>query len=410
VVAFMRFLVHKTDEYQGYWDNIVAAAGEGQKKTRRRRSLNEVNRNHKRWLEEEWNDDFHLDKLSHPELHRRWFGKNILDWLNGLFKTEVKTDVGLTKNIQETFTAILLHEKYECQMEYGKMEGILDARASATVDISTTFGMTIITTLSLPLDLSQSYLYFKNKGEVTAVFKLDARGNAIFDSGDFELANIPVPGAGFRIPKIMSVGPSFRLYASTNAEINMVGTVEARVKIAQWDIKQTYPIANDDYAPRNNGNDMEGGANIQDLMKPEFDYRVAAEGMIAAHLKPALSFGLEIDPYWMTGGNAKVELLADAYVRVDASAEYSSDPNSCQFQYGVRAGGRLIARAEAPKSLKWGPATYALAEFEVPIVQGGNCPSRGRWLDGEWVTSPSQANLSLLSPPSSSSLGKRGQV
>lgn len=95
-------------------------------------------------------------------------------------------------------------------MEHGRLDAVLDVRASAKVDIDTTFGMTIITTLSFPLKLDNSYLYFKNKGEVTAVFKIDAKGRATFDTKDFQLANIPIPGAGFRIPKILTVGPTFR--------------------------------------------------------------------------------------------------------------------------------------------------------------------------------------------------------
>lgn len=41
-----------------YWDGIVDKAADTKK--RRKRSLHEVNGNHRRWLEEEWRDDAHL--------------------------------------------------------------------------------------------------------------------------------------------------------------------------------------------------------------------------------------------------------------------------------------------------------------------------------------------------------------
>jgi chitinase len=52
---------------EGYWDKVVdKAAG-----TKRKRSLDDVGGNHKRWLEETWREDYHSG-LS-EELHKRWF-------------------------------------------------------------------------------------------------------------------------------------------------------------------------------------------------------------------------------------------------------------------------------------------------------------------------------------------------
>ena len=54
-----------------YWDNVVAAAST---KRKSKRSLSNFDGNHKRWLEEEWRDDYYGGALSHEELHKRWFG------------------------------------------------------------------------------------------------------------------------------------------------------------------------------------------------------------------------------------------------------------------------------------------------------------------------------------------------
>ncbi|KAF2416681.1 hypothetical protein EJ08DRAFT_666620 [Tothia fuscella] len=369
---------------EGYWDNIVAAAADKSRKKMKKRSLDDVGGNHKRWLEEEWRDDYHLDKISLEHLHKRWFGKDVIDWLSGFLGRGVKVDSSLSSRFKEKFTAILLHEKYQCQLEFGKLEAILDVRASASVDITTTF------------DLSQSFLYFKNKGEIEAIFRLDAKGKAVFDSGNFELANVPIPGAGFRIPKILSVGPSFRLYASANAEVNLAGSLEARVKVAKWDIYQTYPIANEKYEPDSKSKAIDAGVNKIGLVEPSFDARFATNGNIEAHLKPALSFGIEIHPQWKVGGNTKVELLIDSYVRVEASAEFDNKDNSCPFQYGIFAGGKVVAQAEAPERFRWGKKAFELAHIERAIVEGGSCPKSS---SARWTAEPptgTNASLTLL--------------
>ena len=57
-----------------YWDGVVDKAADTKK--RRKRSLDEVKGNHRRWLEEEWRgDDAHFGGLSKDGLHKRWFGE-----------------------------------------------------------------------------------------------------------------------------------------------------------------------------------------------------------------------------------------------------------------------------------------------------------------------------------------------
>jgi chitinase len=59
----------------GYWNTVVDKAANTKK--RRKRSLHEVNGNHRRWLEEEWRDDAHFGALSKEDLHKRWFGRSV---------------------------------------------------------------------------------------------------------------------------------------------------------------------------------------------------------------------------------------------------------------------------------------------------------------------------------------------
>lgn len=64
----------------GYWDGVVDKAATHQRK----RDLSEHRNNHKRWLEEAWREDMHGGHLDHDELHKRWFGSDVLDWLKGI--------------------------------------------------------------------------------------------------------------------------------------------------------------------------------------------------------------------------------------------------------------------------------------------------------------------------------------
>lgn len=61
----------------GYWDEIVNKARDH----KRKRSLDDFGGNKRRWLEDVWREDLHVAGLSREELHKRWFGSDVLNWL-----------------------------------------------------------------------------------------------------------------------------------------------------------------------------------------------------------------------------------------------------------------------------------------------------------------------------------------
>ena len=105
--------------------------------------------------------------------------------------------------------------------------------------MSTSFGFTLITALGPPpLDLSKSFLHFNNEGEIEAIFTLDVVARVDWDSGVFTLAaltlaTLPLPGASFRIPGIVTIGPHFNLDGRFKAGVAVEGRVEARVTLAE---------------------------------------------------------------------------------------------------------------------------------------------------------------------------------
>lgn len=355
----------------GYWDSVVNKAGE----TKRKRSLAEHGGNHKRWLEDEWRDDMHFGGLSsREELHKRWFGSDIIEWLRNIVGVATGTQ-GLSHSIDEKLTAVLIDEQWgPCPVGGASVQANLNAKAQAEIKVDTNFGLTIITTLAFPPDLSNSYLYFRNKGEVTAKFTLDAIASVTFDTGPKELFGMDnFPGATFTVPGILTVGPNFKLLASVDASLVLAGHLESQVNIVSWEVQQTYPQQSSEYEPK--GLDSPDRDGTQILGEPTFDYSVSARGEVTAHLMPTFTFGIDFEPRWKVD-SCKVDLVADGWIRLMASAELSSNPATCPFTYGVDAGADLYAKLTVPSVFNWGSdQIFNIGQIPAKqIVQGGSCP------------------------------------
>ena len=376
---------------------------------KRKRSLADVSGSHRRWLEEEWREDAHFSGLDKRDLQARWFGDDIIDWLKGLLNSNIKPE--FTHDIDQSFTAILLRERWDCRVNGVDLSAKLDASATANVRVATSFGLTLITTLRLPLDLSQSYLYFKNKGDVSAVFTLDAVGKAVFSSGDFKIGGLDnFPGATFSIPKLLTVGPNFVLNAAVDAEVTLAGRLESRVDIASWEIQQTYPNQNSDWDPKALDEPSRDGTGLEGVRQPTFDFSVTANGEITAHLKPTFEFGIVFDQRWDVD-SAKVDVVADGWVRLKAAAGISSGGN-CPFTYGIDVGADLYARAEAP-SLGWKRRSFPIASASPKSLKaGGTCPvssqRRVRSIDSGPISEYASVDHVGYTNNSSHQLAKRG--
>lgn len=146
-------LVWDDRNQEGYWDRIVAAPSSKKLK----RSLSDVKGNHRRWLEEEWRDDYHFGAVDREELRKRWFGEGVVDWLRELLNINIKVEK--RHDYEEEVSAIILQEDWTC----GAFKAKLDAVVTAGIQMSTSFGFTIITTLGSNMDLSQSFLHFNNE-------------------------------------------------------------------------------------------------------------------------------------------------------------------------------------------------------------------------------------------------------
>ena len=353
----------------GYWDKVVDKAAK-----KRKRSLEGFEGSHKRWLEDAWREDVHGGLITREELHARWFGSDIVDWLKGILNGV--TDAPLVSNTySDDFTLILLDEKVgPCPMgpQGTLVSGNLNVQAQTHVEIDTNFGFTLITTLSFPPDLSNSYLYFRNKGKVTAKFTAQAAATATFDSGDIKLLSADQFGAAFAVPGILTIGPNFQLFGNVQGQVTLGAYFESNVNLAQWDVRQTYPDADHDWDPEASKDPDRDGT--QELLSPEWQYGISAAGFITAHVKPTVTFGIDFNKNFIPVDSCTVSLVADGYITFHASASTGSSGSS--FCYGIDAGADLYASVQAPSLFGWslGRPHYQIAQSPPIIIVPQTCP------------------------------------
>ncbi|OTA92708.1 glycoside hydrolase family 18 protein [Hypoxylon sp. CO27-5] len=376
---------------EGYWDEIVNKAGE---KRRKKRSLDEFGGSHRRWLEHTWREDHKGGLMSRSELHERWFGEDVVAWLKGLFSV---ADVAplIDHSISQTFTAILLQEQFQCNYGGVNVEANLDVKVDLNAKIDTQFGLTIITKLttgSLLPDLSQSFMYLRNRGDIDATFTIDAIVKTSYDTGDKELFGLQNFNALFSVPGIITVGPNFRLLGSVNMDISVSGHIEAAVKVASWDTRITFPDQGSDYNPKN----LKDPDPTTQSGKPTFDWSVEANGQITAHVKPLVSFGITWGAVFNKVPNCEVDLVVDGYATVYLKASTKTS-SVC---YGVNTGANLYAQLDAPSQLNWilPSNPWILGQWSAPIIPE-TCPISASARDTETL---------LIEPPKSRVLGDRG--
>jgi chitinase len=189
----------------GYWDKVVDKAAD---KRKVKRDLSQHNGNHRRWLEDAWREDVSVYGHAHEELHKRWFGSDVISWLKGLLNGDSDgLDVPIISNTYvDDFTVLILDEVFpDCPIgpKGTTVSGKLKVQATTHVEIETNFGFTLITSLAT-FDLSNSYLYFRNRGDVSAKFTADAVAQASWQSGDITLFSADRFGATFSVPGIVS--------------------------------------------------------------------------------------------------------------------------------------------------------------------------------------------------------------
>ncbi|KAI8173809.1 Chitotriosidase-1 [Colletotrichum sp. SAR 10_75] len=345
-----------------------------------RRTLQDVSRNPVRWLKKEFRDDFHHDKIASRDLHERWFGKSILEWLAALVKPEIKRK--FTHKYDDSVTAKLFNESWNCpsSVEGVNYDGHLLSQAVLNIKVESSFGFTLIVeSLTLPLNLENSYLTFYNKGKVTGVVTLEALARVTYEMKKVIL-NLPFPGASFKIPRIATISPQLTVEGSIDAFLRIASLIETKLEIAKWEVRQVMPDASA-YTPDlidNSKLSLDRTGDFSGIQKPEFYAGVTASGDVIFKLSAAAEFGVRFVERW------DVPPAAAAVVgEVSPTTKFAagiSTSGTCHFTYGLDVGARLFARATAPDPFGtgWSGGEVDLTDkYERTIIKGGTCPDLG---------------------------------
>lgn len=356
-----------------YWSTIVDKAADTKKRSLKKslkRSLNDMGGSYKRWLEEEWRDDVHGGDLSKDEIHKRWFGETALDWLKAVF-TGVTNTMELEHTYSEDFTLSIIDQKLTCP----NMDAKLEVYAEMELDLNVNYGLTLIATLGgdYGIELSDSYLYYRTGGEVNAKFVVDAAVTALFDTGDVLMFGADTFGAAFTVPGIVTVGPNFKLFGRLEGEATLGVKFESKVKLAEWNVYQTFPAIDENWEPDVFESASKSGTQP---LEPEFEYGVSLSGHLSAHVKPTITFGIDWSDKFVSLDSCAVNLVADGHVTFHAKAETGS--SGSRFCYGIDAGADLYATIEAPDMFSW-----ALPESPFMIMPIDDVTIFPSGLDGE---------------------------
>ncbi|EGX87924.1 hypothetical protein CCM_09547 [Cordyceps militaris CM01] len=259
-----------------------------------------------------------------------------------------------------------------------QVDGHLLGQAVLDIEVESSFGFTLfVESLTLPLNLDQSYLTFYNKGKITGVVTLEALARVTYEKKKVIL-NLPFPGASFKIPGIATIGPQLTVEGSIDASLGMAGVIETKLEIAKWEVRQVMPDT-DSYKPElidNSKPSLDRTGDFGGIQKPEFYAGVTASGDVTFKLSAAAEFGVRFAEKW------EIDPAAAAVVgEVSLTTKFEagiSTMGTCPFTYGLDVGARLFARASAPKMFGWsGGEVDLMDKWEKNIIKGGTCPELG---------------------------------
>ncbi|KAL8377162.1 hypothetical protein RB595_008033 [Gaeumannomyces hyphopodioides] len=197
-----------------------------------------------------------------------------------------------------------------------------------TVRLALGFTLTV-TKLSLPLDLSQSYLTFYDKGEITGVLTLEAVAKVFYEKSDV-VVNTPFPGASFKIPGIATIVPQLTVEGSIDASLALAGKIEIRLEFAKWEVCQVVLDNNDDrYKPKEiaeDDPDFDQNGDMDGLKEPAFYAGLQASGDVTARISAAAEFGVRFDKRWEVDP-AAVAVVGEASVMPGAEHDITPKYN-----------------------------------------------------------------------------------
>ncbi|KAI1505939.1 hypothetical protein F5X99DRAFT_404485 [Biscogniauxia marginata] len=371
---------------ENYWDEVVAAAV-SKRKTKRQLSDEKYRGNHRRWLEDEFRDDFHGALISRDELHKRWFGQGIIAWLTQMLKPSISRE--FRHEINKDYSIKILDDEVHCSEGDTQFDAYIRATATTSVEVSTSFGMTLTAVFTndanRPLDITGSYLTFYNEGHISAILHLEALASVHYSKRQ-RIVNVPFPGASFSIPGVATIGPQLNIYGQVDIGLTASAEFETTIDIASWEIRQTLPDTDSDHDPKEvDDADYKDTGSWTGIQKPQVYAGILAEGDASAHLQASVDFGVTFQDRWKID-DVRASVVADGWLMVKMAAGKSTVAD-CPFTYGLEVGADMYAEVVSPSIFGWSGTKFDLPSPKPKtLIDGGTCPDlksgnpfRRRW-------------------------------
>lgn len=358
---------------ENYWDEVVASAVS--KRSTKRSLETDAGGNHRRWLEDEFRQDVkdvESNLLSRSELHERWFGSAVLEWLSRMLSPTISHE--FRHEFQDEFTAKIVDEKWHCGKGDTTYDGYILAQATTSVNVATSFGFTLTAQIvDGKINFDGSFLTFFNEGHIKAVLKIEAAASVRYEK-ESNIVVLPIPGAGFRVQGIVTIGTSVRIDGKLDVGVKISAEIETTIDVASWEVRQTLPDPGGDKDPQAiDQPDYKKTGSWEGIQKPQVYAGVVAEGDATAHLIAAVDFGVTFDKQWGIGA-AAASVEADGWVMLKVAAG-TSTVDTCPFTYGVTVGADLSAVVKAPDVFNWPAKSWPLPSLgKRELIKMGECP------------------------------------
>lgn len=288
--------------------------------------------------------------------HKRQFDSDIIDWLKGIING-VSNGLDLSHTYSDDFILKIINQRLTCPDIAAKLE----VKAERYVNVDVNYSFTLITILSNPstlINLSDSFLYFRTKGDVNTKFVINAAVTAMFNTSDIIIFSTNKFRAAFVVPSIITISLNFKLFGRLKGQAILGVNFKSKVKLVSWDIRQTYLVANDEQDPKASKTlDKKG---TQNLLKPQFDYSLTLKGYLTIYVNLTIIFSINFNKDFILINSYAVNLIANGYVTFYVDLKVNNESSFC---YGVDAGVDLYVTIDAPSEFSW-----ALPNSPFPIV------------------------------------------
>ncbi|KAJ7617398.1 hypothetical protein FB45DRAFT_225452, partial [Roridomyces roridus] len=222
-------------------------------------------------------------------------------------------------DIKETFP--LFDEKVSCPAR-GKIPAF-EASVSGSVDAcmvaNATLAMTAVGTL-MPPNFTKFGIVVGLDANLEGTLTISGSASATLDSGTIELFSIGIPGLDF--PGIITIGPEFKIQASTSATLDLDMDLTVDLSYCISDAKFVFPP---DPFTNSSGKFTPNNSPLNFSVSPDF----SSSATLEAHIIPTLDFGIDA-----IGGLATADIFVDfdtsstLTLTLDGSASASGNVSS----------------------------------------------------------------------------------